>query len=131
MALSRLAYRLDDAVIAPERMRSAAWAVSLMLALVIAIAFGEPIGACQDRPVAHNLQARHFTPQAPNKVWGGDITQTPTGEGWLYVAIVLELFNHKVVGWSIKQRMPVYACPATAAASTPAARWLPRLPSRA
>jgi len=56
-------------------------------------------------PVAENLLARNFTPEAPNRVWTGDITYIPTGEGWLYLAIVLDLFNREVVGWSIKPRM--------------------------
>lgn len=56
-------------------------------------------------PVAPNLLARNFTPQAPNKVWTGDITYIQTGEGWLYLAVVLDLFNREVVGWSIKPRM--------------------------
>jgi len=56
-------------------------------------------------PVAHNLLARNFTPDAPNCVWTGDITYIHTGEGWLYLAIVLDLFNREIVGWSIKPRM--------------------------
>lgn len=56
-------------------------------------------------PVAPNLLARNFTPEAPNRVWTGDITYIQTGEGWLYLAIVLDLFNREVVGWSIKPRM--------------------------
>jgi transposase InsO family protein len=56
-------------------------------------------------PVAPNLLARNFTPDAPNRVWTGDITYIQTGEGWLYLAIVLDLFNREIVGWSIKPRM--------------------------
>jgi transposase InsO family protein len=56
-------------------------------------------------PVAANLLARNFTPAAPNRVWTGDITYLQTGEGWLYLAIVLDLFNREIVGWSIKPRM--------------------------
>jgi putative transposase len=56
-------------------------------------------------PVAANLLARNFTPPEPNKVWTGDITYIATGEGWLYLAIVLDLFNREVIGWSIKPRM--------------------------
>jgi putative transposase len=56
-------------------------------------------------PVAPNLLARNFTPEAPNRVWTGDITYIPTGEGWLYLAVVLDLFNREIVGWSIKPRM--------------------------
>ena len=56
-------------------------------------------------PVAPDLLARNFTPEAPNRVWTGDITYIQTGEGWLYLAIVLDLLNRKIVDWSIKPRM--------------------------
>lgn len=56
-------------------------------------------------PIAPNLLARNFAPEAPNRVWTGDITYIQTGEGWLYLAIVLDLFNREIVGWSIKPRM--------------------------
>ena len=56
-------------------------------------------------PIAPNWLARNFTPEAPNRVWTGDITYIHTGEGWLYLAIVLDLFNREIVGWSIKPRM--------------------------
>ena len=56
-------------------------------------------------PIAPDLLARNFMPEAPNRVWSGDITYIHTGEGWLYLAIVLDLFNREIVGWSIKPRM--------------------------
>lgn len=56
-------------------------------------------------PIAPNLLARNFTPTAPNQVWTADITYLWTDEGWLYLAIVLDLFNREVVGWSLKPRM--------------------------
>jgi transposase InsO family protein len=56
-------------------------------------------------PVAENTLARNFTPAAPNQVWTSDITYLWTDEGWLYLAIVLDLFNREVVGWSLKPRM--------------------------
>ena len=56
-------------------------------------------------PVADNLLDRNFTPTAPNQVWTSDITYLWTDEGWLYFAIVLDLFNREVVGWSLKPRM--------------------------
>ena len=56
-------------------------------------------------PVASNLLDRNFTPKAPNQVWTSDITYLWTDEGWLYLAIVLDLFNREVVGWSLKARM--------------------------
>jgi transposase InsO family protein len=56
-------------------------------------------------PVAENKLARNFTPPAPNQAWTSDITYLWTDEGWLYLAIVLDLFNREVVGWSLKPRM--------------------------
>jgi len=56
-------------------------------------------------PVADNVLARDFTPSEPNQVWTSDITYLWTEEGWLYLAIVLDLFNREVVGWSLKPRM--------------------------
>jgi putative transposase len=48
---------------------------------------------------------REFTPAEPNQVFSADITYIWTDEGWLYLAVVLDLFNREVVGWSIKPRM--------------------------
>jgi putative transposase len=56
-------------------------------------------------PVAPNLLDRNFTPAAPDQVWTSDITYLWTDEGWLYLAIVLDLFNREVVGWSLKPHM--------------------------
>ena len=55
--------------------------------------------------IAPNLLDRNFTPAAPNQVWTSDITYLWTDEGWLYLAIVLDLFNREVIGWSLKPRM--------------------------
>ena len=56
-------------------------------------------------PVAANLLDRNFAPAAPNQAWSADITYVWTDEGWLYLAVVLDLFNREIVGWSIKPRM--------------------------
>ena len=56
-------------------------------------------------PVAPNRLDRNFSPSAPNRAWGADLTYVWTDEGWLYLAIVLDLFNREIVGWSIKPRM--------------------------
>ena len=56
-------------------------------------------------PVAANLVQRNFTPDQPDRVWAGDITCVWTGEGWLYLAVVLDLFSRTVVGWSMNRRM--------------------------
>lgn len=57
-------------------------------------------------PPAPELLNRVFQVSAPNKVWVGDITTLRTREGWLHVAIVLDLFARRVVGWAIGPRMP-------------------------
>jgi putative transposase len=56
-------------------------------------------------PVAKNLLDRNFTPTAPDQGWTADITYIWTNESWLYLAVVLDLFNREIVGWSIKSRM--------------------------
>lgn len=56
-------------------------------------------------PVAGNILDRQFAPDAPNRIWTGDITYIATAEGWLYLAVVIDLFNREVIGWSIKPRM--------------------------
>ena len=56
-------------------------------------------------PVAGNLLDRNFMPSSPNRVWTADMTYIWTDEGWLYLAIVLDLFNREIVGWSLKPRM--------------------------
>jgi transposase InsO family protein len=50
-------------------------------------------------PCAPNVLERNFTTDAPNKVWVTDITYIRTGEGWLYLAAILDLFSRRVVGW--------------------------------
>ena len=57
-------------------------------------------------PVAPNLLARAFTAPAPNRVWLADMTYIATSEGWLYLAVVLDLFSRKVVGWAMSETMP-------------------------
>ena len=52
-------------------------------------------------PIAPNLLARNFTVDAANTVWVGDMTYIPTEEGWLYLAVVLDLFSRRIVGWSM------------------------------
>ena len=50
-------------------------------------------------PVAPNLLGRDFTASAPDRVWLADLTYIWTAEGWLYLAVVLDLFSRRVVGW--------------------------------
>src|SRR5262249_24987003 len=57
------------------------------------------------RPVADNVLGRDFDPAAPNEAWVADITYIPTREGWLYLAVVEDLFSRMVVGWSMAATM--------------------------
>jgi putative transposase len=50
---------------------------------------------------AENLLGQDFAASAPNRKWAADITYLPTGQGWVYLAVVLDLFSRRIVGWSI------------------------------
>lgn len=56
-------------------------------------------------PVAPNILVRRFTVTKPDFVWVGDITYVWTSEGWLYLAVVIDLYSRRVVGWAIGNRM--------------------------
>jgi transposase InsO family protein len=55
--------------------------------------------------VAPNLLQRNFEVEQPNKVWVGDITYVRTWQGWLYLAVLLDLFSRRVVGWASSSRI--------------------------
>jgi len=56
-------------------------------------------------PVSDNLLARRFNPSGPNQAWVSDITYIRTRSGWLYLAVVLDLYARKVVGWAMAPTM--------------------------
>jgi hypothetical protein len=58
-----------------------------------------------DKPIAPNLLEREFAVNSPDTVYVGDITYIPTREGWLYLAVVIDLFSRAVIGWSMSSRM--------------------------
>lgn len=58
-----------------------------------------------DAPIAPNLLERNFTAGAPNRVWVGDITYLRTRRGWAYLAVLIDLYSRKVVGWSVEDHM--------------------------
>jgi len=67
--------------------------------------FKAPMAAGQAQTVAPNQLNREFTVPVPDKVYVGDITYLPTGEGWLYLAVVLDLCSRAVVGWAMADHM--------------------------
>lgn len=56
-------------------------------------------------PVAPNVLNRNFDVTVPNKVWTADISYVWTLEGWLYLAIIMDLFSRQIVGWAMDKRM--------------------------
>jgi transposase InsO family protein len=59
----------------------------------------------RDLPIAPNLLERQFTVTEPDKVWVGDITYIHTSEGWLFLAVVIDLYSRQVMGWSLREDM--------------------------
>jgi transposase InsO family protein len=51
-------------------------------------------------PIVPNVLDRNFTVEKPNRAWTGDVTYIATEEGWLYLAVVIDLFSRRIVGWS-------------------------------
>lgn len=56
-------------------------------------------------PVAKNVLERNFSPEKPNQVWAGDITYLWTQEGWMYLAVFIDLYSRRVVGWATSKRL--------------------------
>jgi hypothetical protein len=71
----------------------------------IGLAFKATTDSRHNLPAAANLIARDFAPAQPNTVRATNITYIATDEGWLYLAVMLDLFSRQVVGWAIGPRM--------------------------
>lgn len=56
-------------------------------------------------PIAENLLVQDFTAERPNQIWASDITYLWTREGWLYLAVVLDLFSRRIVGWAMSHHL--------------------------
>jgi putative transposase len=56
-------------------------------------------------PIARNVLNRQFRASQPNRVWVADITYFATAQGWLYLAVVLDIYSRRVIGWAMSERM--------------------------
>jgi len=63
------------------------------------------VGERCEAAIAANLLDRQFEAACPNKRWVADFTYVPTAEGWLYLAVVLDLYSRRVIGWSMSSAM--------------------------
>jgi putative transposase len=57
--------------------------------------------------VADNILDQNFNPKQANQIWAGDVTYLRTAQGWMYLAIVMDLYSRRIIGWSIHKRMTV------------------------
>jgi putative transposase len=53
-----------------------------------------------DHPIAPNRLATHAPPTGPNQIWVADLTYVPTAAGWLYVAVIMDLYSRRIIGWA-------------------------------
>lgn len=67
--------------------------------------FKQTTDSKHNRPVAENILDRNFEPQSQDQAWAGDITYVWTDEGWLYLAVFIDLYSRKILGWSMSNRM--------------------------
>ena len=101
----RLKHLLAQEGLQGSRRRIGRWLSQAGLRCKTRRRFKAPIAAGQAQTVAPNQLNREFTVPAPDTVYVGDITYLPTGEGWLYLAVVIDLCSRAVVGWSMADHM--------------------------
>lgn len=73
----------------------------------VTVRFRSLTKAGKREPVADNLLAQNFDVGRPNRVWASDITYIPTREGFLYLAVVLDLYSRRIVGWGMSSHLGV------------------------
>ena len=63
-----------------------------------------------DQPIAPNRLAQRPPPAGPNQIWLQDITYVPTAQGWMYLALVMDLWSRKIVGWAMADHLRSELC---------------------
>ena len=101
----RLTHDLNDAGVAISRNTVAASLRRQNLRAKAARKYKATTNSRHGLPVAPNLLKQDFAAEAPNQKWVGDITYLATGEGWLYLAVLIDLYSRKVIGWAMSERM--------------------------
>ena len=71
------------------------------------IAYKVTIMRKHSHSVADNIADQNFNPKYANQIWAGDVTYLRTGQGWMYLAIVMDLYSRRIIGWAIHKRMTV------------------------
>ena len=101
----RIADELKDRGIECSENRVARRMQTLELRAIQAKKFKVTTDSNHNKPVAEDLIQQDFTASGPNEKWVSDITYVWTDEGWLYLAVVLDLYSRAVIGWSMNRRM--------------------------
>ena len=101
----RIAKTLHQAGLGCSENRIARRMRALNLRAIQAKKFKVTTDSNHSRPVAPDLLKQDFSAAVPNQKWTTDITYVWTDEGWLYLAVVMDLYSRAIVGWSMNQRM--------------------------
>jgi putative transposase len=104
MGSRRLAWRLQEQGFVAGRYRVRRLMKKLGLVVKQKRKFRITTNSNHKLPVAENILDRQFNPATPNQAWAADITYIWTAEGWLYLAVVIDLYSRRVVGWSMDKR---------------------------
>lgn len=104
MGSRRMAARLREQDFAVGRYRVRRLMKKLGLIVKLKQKFRITTNSNHKLPVAENILDRQFNPAAPNQAWAADITYIWTAEGWLYLAVVIDLYSRRVIGWAMDKR---------------------------
>lgn len=101
----RLTSELNDAGIAIGQRRVSRLMREQSLYASLPRRFRKTTDSNHERPCARNIVDRKFYPKNPNEIWAADITYIQTTQGWAYLAVIIDLFSRRVVGWAMADHM--------------------------